>query len=1613
MSQADELLQTLTGNNANARLMNPELEEHIIIDENRYITVPDSLKRIAVRYDHAAETVTFDCPRYWDGVDLSVMEIAINYMRADGKTGTFITNEVRIDEIDSSIMHFDWTIYNFTTEIKGKLNFLVCARLDDEDGNEIYHWNTELNDEMYISEGLESSETIKLTHPDIFTQLLQRMDEYETITESHMNTAKSYAVGTDGEYREGDATDNAKYYSEYANERAKAAAKSEENSKTSETNAKTSETNSKTSETNAKTSETNAKTLEEATRTSAKNAADSELNAKTSETNAKTSETNAKKSEDNAAAMVKDTTDKIADGRLRGSRWSSGLAITGTDEVGTVFPLSGINDAIVNDHYLNIRTNNMYRCIKTGDAGTAQWAYIGNIAEADMNVGLQTNELKPYWDIVDTFPEDIAVKSVMFVNNMFMVSGMRETEYGNIPVIYISDDGILWIPGTVEEVQYEGIGAIKDVAYDGEKYYVGISDDAIFVTSLGDETEWKAVHTLWGVKLISVVYVDGMFIIIDEEGILHSSEEPSYGFSTMFISNIDITPSSMIYAESKLIVIADVLGQPSVFFTEDYRNTGDVWTQMDDVTRGFTDITYGNNMFVVISGLNSGCSKDGVTWSYKEDVFESVMNDIVYDGKYFVAVGENNSMYISTDGINWTSGPNEHLNGEINCNLLKLAYGRNRFIVTGDDEKLHYINYIENVMAVEEVVNKMYNDKAADDLTVSLVTDEWDHFIKTADLPGTTNIKYLNGLYFAIRDPLLYYSTDGVDWQECIGINNVKDLTYGSYMSTTITFSDGTVGNVNGRFIAIASGGAIYGSWDGIVWEKIATSTFSGTNIVYARGSYTYGIFVVYKTGYGSMMCSTDYGATWRQSSPICYYGDGGSAGIGINKIVSYQNNSFYVISKMTYNKRVTISMGNGQTTTQLTSVTSDAIFSVGTSNAYSGSGWSPSKVFESSITLADVFTHNNERFVITTQGDTYQYKKIDDVWQWSQTTSLNTSVPSSVVSSKYTKYHIVCNDTDIYTLNDNGAWPSKPLITTHYTIKALCCTDDIIIAASDTSIYCMKRNTKDFLVKELLTQHGDDIDILSKRCDDLDKEMTVELNALNDNIDEIVNDRFSVNTLTNEPGEILHSDENVGVKVFGNGIFVTDKGYYSYDGLTWYRSSSFGSSAIDIVFGNNRFVALVSSSTIKYSLDGISWSTVSNSYGSNGLLYSNGKFVIVKLVGSYGADHTITSHYSTDGVTWTAGTSLTLPAAATIPSKSSAGIAFSYIRMTNDSSLMISAFSGNGKYFVCVYRYSVWQGTFYLPQTMPNGQTTSVPVSEGGSGYYYKLYCSSNGTTWSLVYTYAAGKSPLLSVYGNSKYVTFLEEGSMLISTNTTTWTATTYKDGSNANAVMNFITDTRSLQSCVFLHDRFYASTYDSSTDEHVVWMSTDAVTWYPKFTIPLSSHAYSQGIKNILYGNNIYIFETLKPESFGYTYLCNNVVSESLYLDNHLGRYGLNTSADKYPGTFIPLSTIVSSGSITIANTSDQATFFHLDNDAIYALFTKEITISNGTIYGYRMMIIYTSRNTSTGFPLSNRVQINGSSNAGVTITDYRTEETFGISIKPSAVAYRVDYVLMRLM
>lgn len=185
MNQVTELLNGMSPEEIALYSSDPSSEGLITIDETtRTISVPATLRKIAVQHDHNVETVTFDCPRYWDGIDMSTMIVYINYRRADGALGSYIADNVRVSDADDKRMNFDWIISRHITEVSGSIAFLVCIQKTDGEGNDIKHWNSELCKDMTISEGLECSDTVINEHPDVISQLLVRMSASEDVSNS-------------------------------------------------------------------------------------------------------------------------------------------------------------------------------------------------------------------------------------------------------------------------------------------------------------------------------------------------------------------------------------------------------------------------------------------------------------------------------------------------------------------------------------------------------------------------------------------------------------------------------------------------------------------------------------------------------------------------------------------------------------------------------------------------------------------------------------------------------------------------------------------------------------------------------------------------------------------------------------------------------------------------------------------------------------------------------------------------------------------------------------------------------------------------------------------------------------------------------------------------------------------------------------------------------------------------------------------------------------------------------------------------------------------------------------------------------------------------------------
>lgn len=177
MSQAEDLLNSLAEDEVAVASAEPKTEPHIVINKDRTVTVPEELKHIAVEGDHNIETVTFDCPRYWDGHDLSEMNMRIVFQRPDGHKEPHPVENPSVDETDINTIHFDWTLSKNVTLVRGNISFTVCAKIADAEGIVDREWHTRLNQDLVVDEGMDcSGDEIVEQNPDIIESILVRLD---------------------------------------------------------------------------------------------------------------------------------------------------------------------------------------------------------------------------------------------------------------------------------------------------------------------------------------------------------------------------------------------------------------------------------------------------------------------------------------------------------------------------------------------------------------------------------------------------------------------------------------------------------------------------------------------------------------------------------------------------------------------------------------------------------------------------------------------------------------------------------------------------------------------------------------------------------------------------------------------------------------------------------------------------------------------------------------------------------------------------------------------------------------------------------------------------------------------------------------------------------------------------------------------------------------------------------------------------------------------------------------------------------------------------------------------------------------------------------------------
>ena len=170
-----------------------ESPDKCVIDpESREIVIPETYQILGVESDEKVERIEFECPKIvGDNIDLSKLQIRINYQNANGDKDQYIVEDV---ETNGDNIEFSWLLSRKVTMYRGTVNFVVCAV--KVSGETIHNeWNTTLATSQVLK-GLEV-DTPEPTEEqsDVIAQLIELMnDTYDKANEA-LTSAESIISG--------------------------------------------------------------------------------------------------------------------------------------------------------------------------------------------------------------------------------------------------------------------------------------------------------------------------------------------------------------------------------------------------------------------------------------------------------------------------------------------------------------------------------------------------------------------------------------------------------------------------------------------------------------------------------------------------------------------------------------------------------------------------------------------------------------------------------------------------------------------------------------------------------------------------------------------------------------------------------------------------------------------------------------------------------------------------------------------------------------------------------------------------------------------------------------------------------------------------------------------------------------------------------------------------------------------------------------------------------------------------------------------------------------------------------------------------------------------------
>jgi hypothetical protein len=438
--------------------------------------------------------------------------------------------------------------------------------------------------------------------------------------------------------------------------------------------------------------------------------------------------------------------------------------------------------------------------------------------------------------------------------NQVIWNGFVFVAVGGISSTYYSTDGITWQAGNGY-----GTDVLYNVAWGNNTFAATTASGSYVYTSPNGVTWTKRTHTYIG-QGGQIAYGSGLFVQINigssevvtsPDGITWTYRSfigtQTGGFSGSGLSDPQLIKSigfgaGKFFAAGKGLVVssADGLNWTSV-------STGAVPNQnlKSLATNGTTIVAVGEGGRNTFNRLTNKptlmTSSDGNTWNHINTnaltTFSPNLNDVIWTGTRFVAVGGSASIWTSEDGTSWTP----RIDTNTNSRLIAVAQQGNCLIAVSDTSTQEWISndggltwtlrtnsYGYGIASSNSVFIKITNTGTVSGIYVTPSLDGGATWSTATIIPSTgfrdvSNVRWVNNRFIIcgkIRSPsgpFMLYSLDGVTWSNCVAPDAVITNGISTFYDVSYSF---------GKYYAVSNKG-LFVSTDGINFSLLSGYSYT------------------------------------------------------------------------------------------------------------------------------------------------------------------------------------------------------------------------------------------------------------------------------------------------------------------------------------------------------------------------------------------------------------------------------------------------------------------------------------------------------------------------------------------------------------------------------------------------------------------------------------------------------------------------------------------------------------------------------------------------------------------------------------------------------------------